>query len=291
MKKIFWILVLILPSLCGAINNDIEFDFVRTAETPGFFSVTLLPSLEAQPIESRFVFVKNFPQKKASHYEPILSFLTELGAKVVEAVPNDFQDTQEIVSLGETITDEKNFHITDTAHSLDEFEQFSLKNLKPVFFQNITAEFGGNISVVEQFQKNIIGDEGVTFIGKFEKDMRTRMAINAENGEEILQFDMPLPLNDTTFSLSPLAKELPELWSQLRNKKDNSHRKIHYMQWFPWIIGGIGIIFLLFLFIRSSIRKYNTFLEEQENAHEELPWKTVSQSQAEKTPNNPFELE
>ena len=288
MRKIFWGFLLILPTLCSA-NNSLEFELVRTVETPGFFAVTLFPSLEAQPIQKETVFVKNFSPEQSSQYKPILSFLKELGARIIDPpVQNDSHVT--LVSLGKPIATEKNFHLKNEEDPLDAFEQFSLQELQPVFFQNIHADFGGNISAVEQFQTSVIGDAGVTLIGKFEEDMRTRMHIQAQQGERTLEFEAPLNLNDATLSNSPIAAELPQLWEQLQKKTPPvSSSSFPLLSLFPWILGGIGILLLIYIFIRRSLKRYNTFLEDQESLQEELPWQQISKK--EEPPTNPFEIE
>lgn len=288
MKKLFWGLLLLIPSICSG-NKSLDFDLLRTEETPGFFSVTVFPSEEAYPIQKEIVFVKNFSKQETKKYTPILSFLSELGATII-ASPPPKTDTKQFVSLGDSFGNEKNFSLNDNQNPLDAFEEFSLQNLQPVFFQNIHAEFGGNISNVEQFKTNIIGDRGVTFIGKFEKDMRTRMLLHADQGGQNVQFEIPLNLHDTTLSASPVAKELPQLWEQLHNEKINMPSKKTHFSFFPWILGGIGILILVGIFIRRSLFKYNHFLENQDSLQEELPWRTIS-SKTENTPSNPFEIE
>lgn len=288
MKKIFWGIIFLFPTLCIA-NNSLEFELVRTAETPGFFAVTIFPSLEMQPIQNETVFVKNFPLEQANKYEPIISFLKELGAQIIDPpVQNNSHVT--VVSLGEPIATEKNFHLKNKEDPLDAFEKFSLQELQPIFFQNIHADFGGNISAVKQSQTSIIGDTGITFIGKFEKDMRTRMHIIAQKGKHSFEFEAPLNLNDTTLSNSPLAAKLPQLWEQLQ-KKDSpvSLPSFPLFSLFPWILGGIGILLLIYIFIRRSLKRYNTFLENQESIQEELPWQQIAKNKD--VNNNPFEIE
>jgi hypothetical protein len=286
MKKLFIGIILLFPSLCGA-NQSLEFELVRTAETPGFFAVTIFPSRDTEPLHERIAFVKNFSPEEQEKYEPIVSFLTELGAKVVDTLPTESQ-TLQVVTLGNRVADEQNFHINNENSPLEQFEYFSLQNLKPIFFRNLRAEFGGNISAVEQSHENVIGDEGVTFIGKFEKDMRTRMAIVADDATNSLEFEAPLDLSNTDLSRSPLAPELPQLWEQLQQKEESSS-STSTISWFPWILGGIGILILVIVFMRNSMKKYNAFLKKQDSFQEELPWKKISKEAD--TYSNPFEIE
>jgi hypothetical protein len=288
MKKLFWGVLILIPALCNG-NNSLDFDLIRTEETPGFFSVTVFPDEKTQPIEKEIVFVKNFSKLETKKYAPILSFLTELGATIIESPPLE-TNTKQMVSLGDSFENEKNFSLNETQNPLESFEEFSLQNLQPVFFKNIHAEFGGNVSQVEQFKTNIIGDTGVTFIGKFEKDMRTRMLLQADReGEERIQFELPLDLSDTTLSASPVANELPQLWEQLHHKKrEIPSTKINFT-FFPWMLAGIGILLLVGIFIRRSLRKYNQFLEDQDSIQEELPWQQIKKT--EDTYTNPFEIE
>jgi hypothetical protein len=286
MKLLFLGLTLLLPTFCNA-TNSLEFELTRTAETPGFFAVTIFPEKDAQPIQKHITFVKNFTEKESITYEPIINFLTELGASIIDKFPEKNNTTQ-VVTLGAPISHSKNFSISNKNNVLEQFEKFSLQRLKPVFFKNLRAEFGGNISAVAQSQKNITDDQGVTFIGKFKKDIRTRMAIIANDGHNSLQFEAPLNLPNKDFSLSPLAKELPQLWEQLHKTKTET--KEPFISFFPWIAGGLGLLIFVIIFINHSRKKYNEFMDEQNVIQEEFPWKTISSEENKKT-NNPFDIE
>lgn len=287
MKKLFWGILFLIPTLCSGSNN-LDFDLLRTEETPGFFSVTVFPDEETKPIPKEIEFVKNFPKTETKKYAPILSFLTELGATIIES-PSQKTDHTQIISIGNSFGNETNFELHDNKNPLDAFEEFSLQKLQPTFFQNIHAEFGGNIHNVEQLHTNIVGDKGITFIGKFEKDMRTRMLLHANQEETDIEFEIPLNLQDKMLSHSPIAKELPQLWEQLHNKKTNILPTKWDFSFFPWILGGIIILILIGIFVRRSLIKYNHFLETQDTLQEELPWRTVS-TKTENTPSNPFEI-
>jgi hypothetical protein len=206
---------------------------------------------------------------------------------VFDTLPLDTKSTH-FVSLGDPIAGSKNFHLKNKENSLEKFEYFSLHNLKPIFFQNLRTEFGGNISEVSKLEQGITSDPGITFIGKFEKNIRTRMVIISEDRNEFTQFEAPLDLTDSVFSLSPLAKELPSLWEQLHQKteKSSSSNSFPLLLW----IGGVILFILCIIFIRYTRRKYKNFCEQEENIHEELPWRTIS-SQDNNTSNNPFNVE
>ena len=285
MKKIL-IGALIFPFLCLA-SNSLEFELVKTEETPGFFAVTIFPVQDEELISKDITFIKNFSIEEISVYKPVIQFLNEIGAKVVDSIPVENASTN-IVSLGDSIPRSKNFHLESEEIPLEQFENFSLHNLRPIFFRNLQAKFGGNISGVSTLEKSITNDPGIAFLGKFEKNIRTRMVILSDDNNEIVQFEAPLDLTDSQFSLSPLAKQLPSLWEQLHHKKINNSS--NYFSLFPWILGGIILFILFVIFIRYTRRKYRNFLERQENIHEELPWKTVS-SQDNNSSNNPFEVE
>ncbi len=288
MKKLL-LSFLLIPIICTA-NESLEFEFVKTTEAPGFFAVTIFPTQDELSYNKDIIFVENFPKEEHDTYEPILQFLTEIGAKVLNTLPLE-TGSKNIVSLGDPISDSKNFHLQNKENVLEQFEQFSLHNLNPFSFQNLQAEFGGNISAVTQPKNLIAGEKSTTFIGKFEKDIRTRMVITADNEYESLQFETPLDFTDPQFSLSPLAKQLPSIWEQLHTKKAPPlHSPFALL---PWILGGLALLILVILFIRYTQKKYRNFLrrqEEEDYIHEELPWKTVS-SRDNDTSNNPFEIE
>lgn len=287
MKRLFWCFLILIPSFCNG-SNSLDFDLIRTEETPGFFSVTVFPEKEMQPIQKEIIFVKNFSKLDTKKYAPILSFLTELGATVVNS-PITESNTRQIVSIGNSFGNEKNFSLNKNENPLDSFEAFSLQNLQPVFYQNIYAEFGGNISQVEQFKTNIIGDRGVTFIGKFKKNMRTRMVLLANQSEQHIQFELPLNLSDASLSSSPIAKELPQLWEQLHNKKNDISSTKNNFSFFLWILAGMGTLLFVGIFIRKSLTKYNQFWEEQESPQEELPWQQIKKEK--NIASNPFEIQ
>jgi hypothetical protein len=287
MKTLFLGLALFLPIFCSATGNSIEFELIRTTETPGFFAVTIFPEKDAQPIQENITFVKNFSKKESKIYKPVVNFLSELGANVTDDFPEK-NGTVQIITLGEPLPNSENFSVHDKNTALEQFEIFSLQNLKPVFFKNLRAEFGGNISAVEQSQKNIIGDQGVTFIGKFKEDMRTRMAIIADDEKDSLQFEAPLDLSNKDFSFSPIAKVLPQLWEQLHEKKRLPNESS--ISFFSWILGGLGLLIFVIIFVNHSRKKYNEFMDDQNKMQEEFPWKTVS-SKEDNVHNNPFEVE
>ncbi len=287
MKILLLGLTLLFPILCGATNNSLEFELIRTPETPGFFAVTIFPTKDAQPIQKNITFVKNFTKKESPIYNPVINFLTELGANVLDDFPETSRTTQ-VVTLGEPLPNSKNFSTHDKKNSLEQFEKFSLQNLKPVFFKNLRAEFGGNIFDVSQSQKNITDDQGVTFIGKFKEDIRTRMALFADDKNSLLHFETPLNLSNKELSHSPLAKELPQLWEQLHQPE--LLPKEADLSLFPWILGGLGLLLFVIIFIRNAQKKYNTFMEEQNMTQEEFPWKTISKKE-ESVSSNPFEVE
>ncbi len=265
MKKLLLAISVIIPLIVAA-NNALEFEVVRTTETPGFFAITLFPAKDAQPLHERIVFIKNFSDEESNIYNPIVNFLTELGVKIISTAPSK-SETIQVITLGDPLPNSENFVSHDEKKSLEQFEQFSVQNLKPVFFRNLRTEFGGNISSVTQSEKNIIGDNGVTFIGKFEKDIRTRMAIIADDETQSLQFEIPINLPNRTLSQSPFAKELPQLWEQLQIKNKSFLPSPSY-SFLPWMIGGIALIVLVIMFIRHTLKKHREFLEEQDSLQE-----------------------
>ena len=287
MKKLL-ISTLLFPLLLCTANDSLEFEFVKTTETPGFFAVTVFPTQETLPTHKNITFVKNFSKEDKKTYEPVIQFLSEIGAKVIDTLDTN-DNTANIVTLGAPVQESKNFQVENEENSLEQFEQFSLQNLKPVFFRNLRAEFGGNISEVVQSQKNIIGDQDMTFIGKFEKDMRTRMLIVTDDKYESIEFQAPLDFTDAQFSQSPLAKKLPTMWEQLQ-KKESPASPSYAFSLLLWIGGGIILLILVIIFIRYTRRKYRNFLERQEDIHEELPWRTVS-SKEDNSYSNPFDIE
>lgn len=286
MKKILLGLAIVLSPLSTHASAQLEYQLIRTPETPGFFAVTIYPSQNSTPLQENYVFIKNFRADQQTNYIPVLDFLNEIGANVLPQTPTT-EETKNIVTLGENISTEKNFQTKTPDSALEEFENFALKNLQPTYLRNINAEFGGNISSISQSQQNLTGDNGITFIGKFEKDRRTRMAITAEDDNNYINFETPLDLRDLTLSNHPLAKELPHIWEDMQPKKIISSNNL--LELFPWILGSIGLLILGIIFIRRTQQRYQEFLEEQETLQTELPWSQIKKTEA--TPTNPFEVE
>lgn len=284
MKRIFITLALFFPTFCGATQTPLEFELIRTPETPGFFAVTLFPSKDAEPIQKPIVFVKNFHAYESKIYTPIVNFLTELGATVTET-PSTHKNAR-VISIGSPLPNSENFSSSDAKKSLEQFEAFSLQKLKPVFFKNLKAEFGGNISDVLQSNNAPLDEKGITFIGKFNKDMRTRMAIVADNGTGPVQFEAPLDLPDKNLSLTPVAEALPQLWEQLHQKERASEQPL--LSLFPWIMGGIGIMLLFFVLLLHRRNRDRT-AREDETLQAEFPWHTVS-AKEDKPSSPPFDI-
>ena len=281
MKNLILSIAILIPNLTLATAPQLEYELIRTPEAPGFFSVTIYPTPNSTPLNQRYTFVRNFDKSEAKNYQPVIDFLTEIGASVINYKPSDTQ----YVTLGKAFDKEKNFQ-TKSDNSLEEFENFTLINLQPTYLQNLEANFGGNISDVYQTDNNLSGDHGITFIGKFKKEMKTRMAITAQEESKYIKFDIPLTLNDKNISNSHIATQLPNLWEDLQPKPLVTSNNL--IELFPWILAGLGLLILAIVFTRRTKRKYYEFLEEQDKLQEELPWQQISQKET--TPTNPFEV-
>jgi hypothetical protein len=78
MKKIL-LGALLFPFLCLA-NSALEFELVKTPETPGFFAVTIFSMQEKELLSENITFIKNFSKDEENIYKPVIQFLNELGA-------------------------------------------------------------------------------------------------------------------------------------------------------------------------------------------------------------------
>jgi len=220
----------------------------RTPETPGFFMVRIFPGSKSNPLPLQDIFVENYSKGTAKNYTELIPFINETGGKIInkeELEKHALGKYNRIIVLGEPIDDYLNFKVEDQTQILEEFEEFTNFNLGPIFLQNLESKFGGNIS--EVFPKKIdnLGLEPVSFIGKFERPMKTRMELQGISYEGEIQASAPLDLQNAELAQGALAQELPDMWEEWWEEENKSTAN--------WNLGLIDIFPAMLLFLAGII--------------------------------------
>ncbi len=255
--KNLWLglLVLILP--LSGFAQSLELEVIRTESAPGFFAVRIFPDPELKEINMEDVFVKNFSKEEAPIYHDLISILEELDGTVIrlDQLPQYTLPTNRIILLGgKPHGDFVYFKPQHKTKILEEFDAFAAKNLGPPILMNITADFGGNVTDV--YPKRIIAmtDKPVFFVGKFTDPIKTKMTVTALTHEGEIMAETALHLEK--YEPSAFSEALPEIWEEVyqskQAQKENSKLSFYFEKAFPWILGLLGIILLVFTVSRHS---------------------------------------
>ncbi len=270
MKIFFGVLSTLFLLLCNNVfAQSIQFETIRTVETPGFFLVKIFPSSKNEPLQIQNVFVKNFNEKDSTIWEEILTILNDFDGKIIDQ--EDFKNIKEtatnrIVFLGKPFENYLNFSPNNPDKIFEEFETFTTENLGPVFFQNLSVEFGGNVSEVYPSKIDFLGEQGGVFVGKFERPMKTRILIRTISPAGEIEAFSAVDLNDESLAKHPLAISLPKIWEEFwsaENKKESTSFDNKWFSIFPWILGGIGVIFIFLAFKGKKEKTIEEILEEK----------------------------
>ncbi|MCK5461097.1 hypothetical protein KAI58_03875 [Candidatus Gracilibacteria bacterium] len=240
-----------------ALAQNLEFEMLRTKEAPGFFAIRIFPSPSLQPIAIQNIFVKSSNQKEADRFSPLFPIINEFGGKIVKnANIEKFKyDSYRIIFLGKPEKEgDLFFNPKHPETLLDEFETFTEENLGLIFLQNIQVNFGGNVSEVYPKKIAFLGKEPVFFVGKFEKEMKTRMEISALSQEGTISAITPIYLDK--FKMHELSGALSSIWERLYLEtlpKEQEYSK-KWIILFPWFLGVLGIFFIFTAF-RNVFKK------------------------------------
>lgn len=277
MKKWFFsLLTLFLFTGSVASAQQFEFETVRTPEVPGFFLVKVFNDPHALPIPTYDVFIRNFDADEADRYESLLAILPDVGIQVVtpeEREKMSLPPDTRVTALGDPLEGvERTFQVKKDEDIFAVFEIFSAQELPPVFLQDLEASFGGNVLEVFVEKNYFTGEEPITIVGKFDRPMKTRMELSGITAEGEVKLSAPVPLHDETYTQSPLANDLPEIWEKLAQEDAPEESGAPWWTasfWFPLGIVVVAIIVFVLLF-RSLRKKYKNFQENQVTEEEPL---------------------
>ncbi len=284
MKKAFLLFATNLIFISAAFAQEFEFEVTRTPETPGFFMVRIFPGVNNAPLPIQNVFVQNYPEKENSVYAELLPFLREFGGEITssERIQN-YTESQynRITVLGESMGNFLNFSAESAETVLEEFEKFAEKNLEPILLQNLTADFGGNVSEVFPAKIENVAFDPVFFIGKFERPLKTRMEIRATSPEGEIRAVEALHLENDKLAQAPLASGLPRIWEELWNLEHKSNLSFlkpttwnfSWKDAFPFVLLGLGLLVIFAAIMRETKeKKQNQEITQAEKVLQPYKW-------------------
>ncbi len=281
--KSFFLGLFFLSSIAitGLQAQNLEYEVIRTHEAPGFFAVRVFPGEGLKPLSIENVFVENFHSKRdRKKYSPLLKTLKESGAIVVPSKEGlDYTNKSEfrIVLIGGPKQNQFLQFRLLKGQPLDEaFKTFNAENLGAVYLLNLKPHFGGNISDVLPEEIPYLGERSGYFIGKFDKEQKTKMHLTGTHDEFDLEADTALNLEKYNPHEAVLA--LPFIWEKLKFPKTMDEAKSS-----PWVIGafpfllviiGLGFIAYSIFGFRKQKQTTNTDLIDDKFWHtpiEETP--------------------
>ena len=291
MKRLFILLGLITTNTIFA--QGLEFETYRTEESPGFFMVKIFPGPTTPQMTVQNIFVKNFknPDDEKDYLE-LFSIIREFGGKIIDA-PEDnrimLRSGTRLIFLGKPNGKYLNFAAKDSDKVLEEFELFSERYLGPVFLENLTVKFGGNISDVYPQKVKFLSESGATFVGKFETPIKTRMEMKGIS--DFGEITATAPINLKEIELGQIVGNLADIWEDFWKMENPSATKEWNLKWlmiFPWILGIFGIVIIYFSFRskKSKTSKKDAKKKTSYSIPEQIPAKDLGYLE-----ELPFEVE
>jgi len=268
MKKIFLSFILSLSFLSfGVKAESLEYELIRTPETPGFFAVRIFPGKDLKPRKIKNIFIKNFKTEEESKiFAPLVAKISEKAEvlekeEIVKYLKND---NARIVVLGGDIYPRFLQFIPENPDTLfKDFKDFSKNFLGPVYLQNIKVSFGKNISDVLPAYIPFLTEKSTFFIGKFESPEKTIMHLKASGEDYTLETKDFLNLENFTPHVS--AEALPSLWEEIYKSyepevRNKNSRSLFWVNVFPYLLLFLGFLSLFFSFPKtSSSRTFDGF--------------------------------
>jgi len=271
MKRLILLFLTLTTLVISSNAQNIKHQVVRTPEAPGYFALKVSPGEDLPPLQVQTLFVENYANKaERKRYQDLTTQLSQSGAQVVsatQAVPYVDQEDYQLVLIGGP---QQSRWLQFTASKKEDiptaFADFSKNYLGPIYLMNLTAEFGGNATEVRPQQVPFLKDQSVYFVGQFEKPMKTRVSLNAETPDSLLQADGVMDL--TTYDENPVANILEQIWNDLNPAaaKSLSIQRIT-TDAFPLIFLVLGGL-LIWLSLRG--RKFETVTDITEEINDDF---------------------
>ncbi|HEY5714431.1 MAG TPA: hypothetical protein VIT68_03705 [Candidatus Gracilibacteria bacterium] len=256
---------LLLISPVSALKVDIQVE--KTAQTPGYLAFTIFPPKEDKEAQSLIldeVYIQNYAPEDAEKYQELTELILEFGGKIFppQQAENWYQKPYtRVIVLGEHqlnvkgdlyfIPTEKDFENVTEA-----FVSFARDYLQPAYLQNISIEGADeNFESVYPEYVAFLGEEPITFVGKFKEKRPMNVILQAIGPDEILQAKIKVDIENTAL----INNRLPQLWSELQKEPLKGSAKSVWFNLFPLVLGAFGVLFLLIAF---GLRKKEKLGEE-----------------------------
>lgn len=263
MQNFVWYLGLAVASslqVSVAYGFQVEVQLLRSSEVPGFFAVTVQPPENGEAMFIQDIYVLHFDPKESQLYEPLFSMIESQGGLLVERDRiNEYATAKynRIIYLGlnEKAPKARQFVAADPETVERDFLLFRREELGPVYMQDLVLSHGGNISEVYPRRHDFLTDQAVTFVGKFEAPMKTRVTVQAVTSAGLVETDFPLDLGNE--GLIAKRNNLAEYWDEVRIWDERTEIpsdgkwKDQWQSYFPYILAlvGGGLVFVgLFMF-------------------------------------------
>lgn len=230
------------------------YNFIHSGEKDGYFRIQLTLPYNQKPLNIEDVFVINYPQKQQKHYRDILRTIQNFGGTVI--TKERFEKTHQhetmkrYVFLGSSHEDYLSFSIPKQ-NKLETFDTFLVTQLLPVYMKDVELRFGGNIYEVYPDKINFLHDNNNLIVGRFKKQMKTRLELRANTPEGYIITNTLLDFTNPIYTTDPEGDYLQELWEDAKQYHDqNTQEKLnHFFRWtnlFPLVLFLMGISIICF---------------------------------------------
>ncbi len=260
---------------------QVEIYTERTPEAPGYFSLTIQPPLGEPEMDIQNVYVKNFDESDAERFRTLLPLITEFGGTLIEKEEEPEYISKayvRLIALGENYETQASLIFVPRGADtmLEDFDHFTASALRPVYLQNISLQYGGNIEEVYPEKIEFITDSPIRFVGRYKEAIKTRVEIVGTNDAGEMVATIPLDLN-TSENINHIH-QLPEEWEAFANNEifvpESKEFSLVWLELFPWVIAGIGCIIIAWIFTRKEPQveekeKLGLYLKDMEKRTEE----------------------
>lgn len=270
--RAFLLLTVLCPLLAGnwAAAQNLSYEVIRTEQAPGYFALRVYPGDELPPLQVETVFVTNYTTKsEKAQYADLIQAIRNSGAQVLkphEAAGLVGDDRYRLVLIGGPSQD-RWLQFNAENEVIPEFETFSQNKLGPVYLMNLHGEFGGNVSQVRPKTIPYLNDTATYFVGEFERPIKTRVNLQGETDDVIVQADGIMDLSH--YQPHPAEGVITQLWHDLSPLNScppvkgeekgvfgckNFDLKDLVTNSFPFLLGAFGLLLMYFAGRPSKLR-------------------------------------